>query len=283
MIRLAGGEWTAELRPDLGGAITALRQGGRNVLRPTHEGATDPLETACFPLTPYANRIAGGRFVFDGREVRLPVLDRFAPHALHGDGWLKRWTTVETQVGRAVLELDGGSDANWPWAYRARQTVSLSAEGLRVELSLTNASDTPMPAGLGLHPYFPRPKGARLTATTTGVWTGEDIVPDRLTAPAEVADWLGQVVDEAARGRLIDNAYDGWTGRAVLADADGETRVAASTDRLHVYAPEGEAFCCLEPVTHRPDVFNQAAPGDGGFLVLAPGESLSLWMTVSRT
>lgn len=283
MIKLAEGEWTAELRPDLGGAITALRRARRDVLRPTPEDATDPLETACFPLTPYANRIAGARFVFDGCEVRLPVSDRFAPHALHGDGWLKPWTVVEAQADRVVLTLDGGDDAHWPWAYGVRQTVSLSAEGLRVELSMTNASDTPMPAGLGLHPYFPRPEGARLTAAATGVWTGEDIVPDQLAVPAEVADWRDQVVDEAAGARLIDNAYDGWTGLAVMADADGETRLAASTDRLHVYAPQGKAFCCLEPVTHRPDVFNQAAPGDGGFVVLAPGESLSLWMTVSRT
>lgn len=283
MIRLSDGHWAAEIRPDLGGAITALRHAGRDVLRPTTEGATDPLETACFPLTPYANRIAGGRLVFDGRVARLPVLDRFAPHALHGDGWLKPWTVDEAQADRVVLSLDGGGDAHWPWAYGARQTVSLSAEGLRVELSMTNGSKTRMPAGLGIHPYFPRPEGARLTASTTGVWTGEDIVPDRLASPVEVADWRGQVVGEAARGHLIDNAYDGWAGLAVLADSDGETRVAASTDRLHVYTPEGEAVCCLEPVIHRPDVFNQDRPGEGGFVVLAPGESLSMWMTVSRT
>lgn len=284
MIRLEADGWTAELRPELGGAITALRRDGRDVLRATPEGATDPLETACFPLTPYANRIAGGRFVFEGREVEIPTLAAFAPHALHGDGWLKPWAVVEATADRAVLTLDGGDDAHWPWAYRARQAVSLDRDGLTIRLDMTNVSSEPMPAGLGLHPYFPRPEGARLKAATTGVWMGPDIVPDRLAASGRIADWIGQEVDAAARAAaLIDNAYEGWSGVAELTDGDGVTTVTADTDRLHVYAPPGEDFCCLEPVTHRPDVFNQAAPGEGGFFVLAPGQILSLRMTVTRT
>lgn len=284
MIRLAAGEWAAELRPELGGAVTALRRGERDVLRPAPKGATDPLETACFPLTPYANRIAGGRFVFEGREVVIPTLPAFAPHALHGDGWLKPWSVEDATTDRAVLRLDGGADAHWPWAYRARQTVSLNQDGLTIRLDMTNASSEPMPAGLGFHPYFPRPEGTRLKAATTGVWTGPEIVPDRLAASGWIADWIGQEVDAAARAvALIDNAYEGWSGVAELADGDGVTTVTADADRLHVYAPPGEDFCCLEPVTHRPDVFNQAAPGEGGSVVLAPGESLSLRMTVGRT
>jgi aldose 1-epimerase len=283
VIRLAAGDWTAELRPGLGGAITALRKSGRNVLRPTPEGAGDPLETACFPLTPYANRIAGGVFDFDGVGVVIPALPAFAPHALHGDGWLKPWVVEAAGADRAVLTLDGGGDARWPWPYRARQTIVLTDDGLDVALEMENRSASPMPAGLGLHPYFPRPAGTRLTAATAGVWTGPDIVPDRLAASGEIADWTGQEVDAAAAAvALIDNAFEGWSGVAELADVEGVTRVTADVDRLHVYAPPGQDFCCLEPVSHRPDAFNQAVPGEGGYRVLTPGETMRLTMRVER-
>lgn len=283
VIRLAAADWTAELRPDLGGAITRLRKVDRDVFRPTSEGATDVLQAACFPLTPYANRIAGGRFAFHGREVAIPTLPAFAPHALHGDGWLKPWAVHEATGDRAVLILDGGHDAHWPWAYRARQTVSLSERGLEVVLEMENLSAEPMPAGLGLHPYFPRPSGARLTASTSGVWTGADIVPDRLAAPDDIADWTGQDVDAAAEAvALIDNAYEGWNGVADLVDDEGTTRLMADVDRLHVFAPRNGDFCCLEPVTHRPDVFNQGDPGQGGYRVLSPGETMKLVLVVER-
>ena len=82
MIVLAASDWTTVLRPELGGSVASLTWKGRDVLRPTPAEATDPLQTACFPLVPYANRIAGGRFAFGGREAVLEVLPPFAPNAL---------------------------------------------------------------------------------------------------------------------------------------------------------------------------------------------------------
>ncbi|NBW08486.1 MAG: aldose 1-epimerase [Caulobacteraceae bacterium] len=276
MIRLEHGDWVATVALQ-GGAVAALTKGGEDVLRPTPKGATDILDFACFPLVPYANRIAQGRFVFDDREIRLPVLPRFAPHALHGEGWLGVWTVLEQAADRLTLSF--GADG-WPWRYEARQTFSLSDDGLRIDLSLSNRHTTPMPAGIGLHPYFPRHAETRLDAPATGVWTGEDIVPNRLAPSDAVFDWTDRAVADAP---FVDNAYEGWSGEARLSDAAGTTIVRASADRLHVYVPTGEAFLCAEPVSHRPDVFNQAAPGEQGFTVLPPGETLALWMTIGRT
>jgi aldose 1-epimerase len=274
MIALRHGDWSVTIALQ-GGAVAALTKAGRDVLRPTPKGAADPLDFACFPLVPYANRIAHGRFIFDGRDVRLPVLPRFAPHALHGEGWLAVWTVLEQSANRLVLSL--GSD-DWPWRYEARQTFGLSDDGLRIDLVLINRDEAPMPAGIGLHPYFPRRPDSRLDAATTGVWTGVDIVPDRLAPPEEIVDWTDRPLADVP---FVDNAYEGWSGEARLSDGAGATIVRASTDRLHVYVATGEDFLCVEPVTHRPDAFNQAQPGEQGFVVLAPGETLSLWVTIS--
>jgi aldose 1-epimerase len=275
VIRLRHGDWIARIALQ-GGAVASLTRAGQDVLRPTPVGATDPVDFACFPLVPYANRIAAGRFVFDGREIRLPVLPRFAPHALHGEGWLAVWTVLEQTESRLTLSL---GDHGWPWRYEARQTLSLSDDGLRIDLALTNRDATPMPAGLGLHPCFPRRPDGRLDAPSTGVWVGEDIVPDRLALPATVIDWTDRPLADAP---FVDHCFEGWSGEARLSDADGTTVVRASADRLHVFVPTGETYVCVEPVSHRPDVFNQAEPGQQGFVVLAPGETLSLWMTISR-
>lgn len=275
MITLRHGGWSATIALQ-GGAVAALTMAGEDVLRQTPAGATDILDFACFPLVPYANRVAQGRFVFDGREVRLPVLPRFAPHALHGEGWLAVWTVLEHGSDRLVLSLGNGG---WPWRYEARQTFSLSHEGLRIDLALINRDTTPMPAGIGLHPYFPRHADTRLDAPSVGVWTGADIIPDHIAPWGEVFDWTGRPVAEAP---LVDHCFEGWTGEARLSDTAGTTTVRASADRLHVYVPTGEDYLCVEPVTHRPDVFNQAKPGEQGFVALAPGETLSLWMTINR-
>ena len=59
------------LDPQRGGAIREFSCDGRDVLRPTPESAgDDPLDMACFPMVPFVNRIADGRFDFGGHAFR---------------------------------------------------------------------------------------------------------------------------------------------------------------------------------------------------------------------
>lgn len=282
---LVAGDWWVEVRPELGGAITALTHAGAPVLRPTPPGTAEVLETGCFPLVPYANRIAGGRFSFEGREVRLPVLPRFAPHALHGDGWLQPWTVealTSTRISLGLVWTGARDGAGWPWRYRAVQTLQLDADGLTVDLSLTNDDATDMPGGVGLHPYFVRADDARLTLAASGVWrTDATLIPEALVAPGEVVDFAGGAA--LAGLPLVDHAYEGWGGEARL-DGGGRTLVLQADPgarRVQVYAPPGEPFVCVEPVSHRPDAVNAPAGEASGLRVLAPGETMSLRMRVS--
>jgi aldose 1-epimerase len=280
---LVAGDWRLEAQPALGGAITALTHAGAPVLRPTPAGATDVLETGCFPLVPYANRIAGGVFHFGGREVRLPVLPRFAPHALHGDGWLKPWTVEALTPTRLALGFAwAGDPEGWPWRYAATQTLALDPAGLTVDLTLTNADDTPMPGGVGLHPYFVRPADARLTLAASGVWrTDAGLIPEALVPPGEVVDFAaGPALADLP---LVDHAYEGWAGEARLAGGGRTVLLQADPGarRVQVYAPPGEAFVCVEPVSHRPDALNAPPGAASGLRVLAPGETMSLRMRLS--
>lgn len=283
MIALQAGDWTARLAPKLGGAMLGLDWRGLPIFRPTPARTADILGTACFPLVPYANRVADGRFSFGGREVTLPALTRFAPHALHGDGWLNPWA-VEARDGvsaRMTLGWPGATDG-WPWPWRAVQTIALAETGLTIDLSVTNTGDQVMPAGLGLHPYFHRAADARLTLPAEGVWlTDAREIPDRLAPPGTLMDWSpGAALHDAP---FVDHAYAGWSGAALIEGGGRRVAMVAGPNVrwAQVYAPPNEDFFCVEPVTHRPDALNAPADERSGLVALAPGETLSMAMSLS--
>src|ERR1700690_2105976 len=171
---LAAGDYQAELLPDSGGAIGALRWrhsrlGWIDLMRPAQGAAPfKPYGTACFPMAPFANRIRESMFVFRGRTVALPT-NGVGRHCLHGIAWQRPWQAERTGSGEAILSFrhDIG---DWPYAFELSQQFLLGIEGLTVRLKATSRAAEPMPFGFGLHPYFPLTPLCRLTADVTGWW-----------------------------------------------------------------------------------------------------------------
>ncbi|MFN3354026.1 MAG: aldose 1-epimerase, partial [Brevundimonas sp.] len=253
MIARAAGDWRLTLRPDLGGAVAGLTHRGEPVLRPTPDDAQDVLRTACFPLAPYANRIAGAAFDWRGRRVRLLATTGFEPHAIHGVGWRAPWTVQAEGSDGITLGLHHAGDDDWPWAFTARQTFALDETGLSIELSMTNLAEDAAPAGLGLHPYFVRRPETRLRMTAPRVWLSDPaLIPERLTEAAQLVDWSPG--PRLADAPPIDHAYADWDGRAELIEPDRLVRLTASPNAawVHGFTPAGEDYICVEPVTHRP-------------------------------
>lgn len=280
MISLVAGEWQAELRPEIGGALGALRRGGVDVLRPTPADASDPLQTACFPLVPYCNRIRAGRFTFADREVQLPL--NFLPerNSLHGLGWQVAWQIERQSTGEALLVHAHDGSGGWPWAYRAEQSITLDPGGCTVSLSVTNLSNGVMPAGLGLHPYFRRLDSALVQFSAGSVLLGDDEnMPTGERAPGDhFAPWSKGASLPAA---TVDHAHADWDGIATIRDElGGITLSASATPHLHVYTPAGGDPLCLEPVTHLPDALNHDA---AGMALLHPGERTSISMRIEAT
>lgn len=279
-MKLAAGAWEATLRPEVGGALAGLRRGGEDVLRPMPEGAADPLEAACFPLVPYANRIRDGRFAFAGRAVQLPL--NFLPqrHSLHGLGWQRPWSVAALGETEALLVDDYDGTGAWPWAWRAEQRVALDHAGLSIELTLANRSEEPMPAGLGLHPYFRRRPETRVRFAAAEVLEVDgEFMPTGDTAPADrFAAWSEGATLPA---ELVDNCHVGWSGQVEIADDLGRIVLAATgAPHLHLYAPPGTAELCCEPVSHTPDALNRA-PAE--MALLAPGRSTTLIMRIAAS
>lgn len=283
-ISLADGELTLELLPDLGAAVASLRYQGRDALRPAPPGTGDPFETAAFALVPFANRIAGGRFQVGGRQVRI---ERNAPgqaHPLHGHAWRLPWRVQSAARARAVLSFEHPPDS-WPWHYAVTQTLTLHAGSLEVLLTLENLDSTPMPAGLGWHPYFHKGRGALLQAHLEGVWlTDEEMLPVRLAHGARFAHW-GRG-DALAQPQLIDHCHTGWNGVARIMLPEQRLRLTLSASRelrwLHIYSPPEKDFFCIEPVSQMPNAVNRSAPPAlTGHRLLAPGERFDASVTLS--
>ncbi|MBW4050520.1 MAG: aldose 1-epimerase [Proteobacteria bacterium] len=283
-ISLADGELTLEVLPDLGAAVARLRHRGRDVLRPTPPGTRDPFETAAFALVPFANRIADGRFRAGGREVRI---ERNAPgqaHPLHGHAWRRPWRVESAARDCAVLAFEHPPDS-WPWHYAATQTLTLHADSLEVILTLENLDSTPMPAGLGWHPYFHKGRGALLEAHLEGAWlTDEQLLPVRLARGARFGQW-GRG-DALARPELIDHCHTGWDGVARILLPEERLRLTLTASRelrwLHIYSPPDKDFFCIEPVSQMPNAVNRSAPAAvTGNRLLAPGERFEALVTLS--
>lgn len=276
---LEHGDWRAQIVPQ-GGLLGALDHGGAAVLRRMEAGAVSPLEAACFPMVPWCNRIADGRFRWGNAAVLLAR--NFMPerHAIHGHGWQSEWTMAELGHDVCVMvHSHEGAVPDWPWAYVAEQTIRLSDAGCAVTLSLTNHSERLMPAGIGLHPYLRRRPGTRVAFQSGQIMAvGADMIPTGgHLPPSHFADFSaegGAALPEA--GPVIDHCYTGWQGAALVSDDCGIiTLEAEGAVHLHLYAPRDPSILCLEPVNHLPDAANT-----GGMPLIAPGETISLTLRI---
>ena len=274
MIELSSGDTALSLAPDAGGSIAAFRWRGIDIMRPADPAAVaanDPLGMSAFPLVPYSNRIAHGRFRWEGRDIALPLNFGNHPHSIHGLGWQAPWAVEATTATSAVLRYDHLS-GDWPWDFAATQHFTVSDTGLDYALTVTNLSEQPMPAGLGLHPYFPNPPETRLRVGLDGWWhTDAFVMP--LAHVAEVRDdWS----DKLRPVVVTDNVFSGLGGPIRLDWPTHALTITASANAgwLVVYAPGDDSVTAIEAVTHPTDALN--TPGLHGIRVLPQGETMTL-------
>lgn len=283
LLTLTAGPLELVLSPAIGGSIARFdySDGGRVVpiLRGCPSVPADVLETGSFPLVPYVNRIRGGTFDFQGQTVCLTPNMAGDPSPLHGQGWLHPWRVVAASNNEAMLEFDHPA-SEWPWAYVAQQHFKLNESGLEIALTCRNRSATPMPCGLGQHPYFHCSDKSRLQTTVEHVWTiDEHVLPvDRIAATGGY-----DLSDRAVCGLGLDHGFDGWGGSARLADPAWPFELTMSSPDaafLQLYSPQQGGIFVIEPVTHANAALN--APEDQwaalGMRILSPNAQMTLVM-----
>ncbi|WP_313699968.1 aldose 1-epimerase [Achromobacter sp.] len=269
-VSISSGDHQAEFAPAGGGRLTRLSTSGHDWIVPltaTEWPAGKWPRAGSYPLAPYSNRIRDGVFTFNGARCALQSVPN-RPQAIHGAGLFQTWQVRNLTPDSVDLVLDQPAGVlGWPWPFECVQRWRLDSRGLSLKLSITNQGDTPMPCGMGIHPYF---TAERVSLHARRIWPS-----DESGLPTGSKTTTVRELRQSAEG--CDTYLSQWQGRATLHwPAGHELALHADPAFAHlvVYTAPGADFLCVEPVTNVADAFNLAAAGDTrtGMQVLEPGE-----------
>lgn len=273
-LTIGDGPIQVELLPTVGARLHRLRVFGHDLIRTPDDPAEherDPFRWGGYVMAPWCNRIEATPTVVLGQVVR--VASNFDDgSAIHGQVYDAPWEVASD----ASLAIVGGGDG-WPWPYRCTLGVATDGAAVTLYLSLTNLAETPMPAGLGLHPWFRPPLDVRINAGTT---LRSNLDPDAIVEPVS-GRWdlrtmrpMPDDLDAAWRATGDPTCELKWPALGIRAlmrarsDA-GVWIVAASPSSL-----DGVA---IEPQTHAPWGLRRFINGEPGALqVLEPGATIAL-------
>lgn len=289
-LRLTNGHMRLALNPAMGGAIAGWWHKNTCLLRPVVPGPKDVVsvrDQASYPLMPFSNRVAWGRFSFGGVDYALSRDHRETRHALHGNALYADWEIAEASAMHALLRLHAAPERQdmqfFPFRYEAEQLYELWAGALHVRLRITNRDAKPFPAGMGHHLFLPRAPETKLSFVASAMWENDgDMLP---AAPSTV--WREAF---AAGKRLgdegFDHCFEDWAGTARIEYPQLGYGLAleasAALGHAVLFTPKDKPFFAFEPVSHLNDAFNR---GDDmarhGVRILNPGETLEGWFSLT--
>ena len=267
-------------------------------------------------LFPFANRIVGPVSVdrktgehyvtTDWHGRRLRILANWhgklpgAPwQAMHGDILADQARSMVVAASpdssQATALYNVPANGQWFSDNRLKIAVELNRDTVTATITATNSGQQPEPVGIGWHPYFQLPSGARANArlhvpATARVQVNnyDDVFPTgKLLPTMGTAYDFNSVEGAPLPDSLVDDTFidlkrdpDGY---AVSNIRDLGTnyglRITAMTPRIRaiqVYSPVDKPFIALEPQFNYGDPFGAEWHGaDTGMVTLQPGESVT--------
>ncbi len=265
--------WDIVIDPENGAGFRKCQFQGHDIFRPFAAGEA-PFNHGNFALVPYSNRIAHGKFSYEGKKIQLPLNIEGHAHQLHGFGWQAKWDVTARQEDAVFLKYLHEKDA-WPWRFEATQHWKISGDTLSCTLSIKNLSDEMMPAGLGLHPYFPRVHDAILSFMSDQHFVAdEDCIPYAIQPISQSVDFSN---GKAVLGTKLDDCFSCPTGKGRISwpSLNLQLDITSGPHAVHaiVFSPEGEDYFCYEPVSNINNGINWRERADcpPGIVDLAPG------------
>lgn len=292
-VHLTRGSQSATLAT-VGAALREYTVGGADVIVPF---AADQVAPAFhgMVLAPWPNRLADGRYTFDGRELQLPLTEPARATALHGLSCWDDWTVSEASTDAATLVLDMPASPGYPFSLRVSVTYALTDSGLAITTTALNTGTSSLPYGVGFHPWISPGTGSpgrgslddctlQLDADTL-VTVDDRLLPMGATPVAGDMDYreprtlAGSDLDDAFVDPTRDTEGLSW---ARLKRGDGSTVAIWMDSAANAWqvctgnhlspASSQRSGIVIEPMSCIADAFRT---GDD-LVTLAPGESHAL-------
>lgn len=237
---------------------------------------------------PWPNRIADGRYDFDGVAHQLPLTEPEAHNAIHG---LTRWSEWHLTGGNGhslTLQTILHASPGFPFPLRCRIRYRLHSGGLSVETRATNIGTSPCPYATGAHPYVSLGT-SRIDELTVGVPARRYLPTDERGIPTGSRSVEGTRFDlrepTPLGDRAIDNAFtdlirdgDGGCEVTVRSPAGRALRIWLGPAYRYVEVFTGDTLpdpcrrrrgLGVEPMTAAPNAFRTGE----GLTTLHPGQT----------
>lgn len=272
---------------EVSGGIREYEVGGRPALDPY---PVDQMADGAhgMPLIPWPNRLADGRYSFEGEDFQVALTEPEKHNAIHGFMCWRPWRVAEHDTNRVVIAARLYPLQGYPFTLDLSIAYELGGEGLTVTTTAENIGDRTCPYGHGQHPYL-SPGDGLVDACTLELRARTRIVTDEeRQLPVGKEEVSGGPFDfsepRSLDGVQIDYAFTDLerdaSGRAWarLRRADGRTAeiwVDESFPYLEIYTGDtlsparARHGLAAEPMTCAPNAF---ASGEG-LVRLEPGAS----------
>lgn len=285
---IANGEQRAVI-VEVGAGVREYAVAGQPVLEPYGLGEMcDGAHGA--PLIPWPNRLADGRYRFDGVEHQLAISEPPTRNAIHGLLRWRPWQAVERESNRVVMRTRLHPQPGYPFALDVSIAYELSDRGLSVTTTADNTGERACPYGAGQHPYL-SPGGGLVDECLLELPVDTRLLTDEQrqlpigSEPVEGGEFdfrtprrVGEIrVDGAFTDLRRDEAGQAVT-RLTRPDGDSvELWVDEHYRFLEIYTgdtlapPRRRRGLAVEPMTCAPNAFQSGE----GLMRLEPGQSSS--------
>ena len=214
---------------EVGGGLRTYTVGDRAVLDGYDEAAICD-GARCQTLVPWPNRVHDGKWTWRDVDLQLALTEPEQHNAIHGLVRWMPWSVIERDDSSITVGCLSYPQPGYPWTIEVRNAWSLGADGLAVETTIANRSDSTAPVAGGFHPYV-----------RVGTATIDDAV---LTVPGDTRILTGEQQIPTGREPVAGTAYDFRTPRRIgdLAIDHTYTDLHRDSDgraRLRLAAPDG--------------------------------------------
>lgn len=283
--KIAYGEQRATI-VEVGGGIREYSAGDREVLEPY------PVDAICdgahgMPLIPWPNRLADGRYSFNGEDHQVALSEPERHNAIHGFLRWRSWRALSHKPSALTMGVRLHPMPGYPYSLDVSVTYELDDEGLTVTTAARNVGAHRCPYACGQHPYL-SPGGASIDDCSLALpATTRILTDDERKLPIGSEAVAGTVFDFRTPRRVgnlsIDDAFTELVpddhGRVIVTlGRPDEHSIELWVDEryrvLEIYTGDSLApgrrrrGLGLEPMTCPP---NGLASGEG-IIVLEPGE-----------